>query len=132
MKLVPFAGQEFKKAAKTKAAVEKLAPIKVAYVPPPPSPLAEWGKIFRELRTENGLSQHQVSHGAKINRSTLRRIEEGRACGHLDVVERLARYFGYELDIVPSGEKVKHLAPADVSSKDAVRRLLKLSPADMR
>lgn len=56
-----------------------------------------WGKLVLSLRCEQKVSQRQLSAGAKVNRSTLRRIEEGSG-GDIETIERLLDYLGYELD----------------------------------
>jgi transcriptional regulator with XRE-family HTH domain len=57
-----------------------------------------WGKLVIQLRDEQKLSQRQLSAGAKVNRSTLRRIEDGTARGDIEIMERLLNYMGYELE----------------------------------
>ena len=48
-----------------------------------------WGNLVVSLRDEQGISQRQLASRAKVNRSTLRRIEEGTARGDIDIMERL-------------------------------------------
>lgn len=94
-----------------------------------------WGDTIRTLRREQKISQRQLSVGAKVNRSTLRRIEEGPGSGDIDTIERLFNYLGYELDVLASMTqeqrlKKQHQAPADDPnkvSKAAKNRLLGLS-----
>ena len=57
-----------------------------------------WGTLIHDLRSERGLSQRRLADEAQVNRSTLRRIEEGTARGDIDVIERLLTLMGYELE----------------------------------
>ena len=57
-----------------------------------------WGTLIRRLRDEQHISQRQLAARAKVNRSTLRRIEDGEARGDIDIIERLLNYLGYELE----------------------------------
>lgn len=57
-----------------------------------------WGLEIKRIRREQGISQRALASGAKVNRSTLRRIEQGIARGDIDIVERLFDYLGYELE----------------------------------
>lgn len=67
-------------------------------LPPQKSEPNFWGELVVRLREEQKISQRQLASGAGVNRSTLRRIEEGTARGDIDVVERLLNYLGYELE----------------------------------
>jgi transcriptional regulator with XRE-family HTH domain len=69
-----------------------------------------WGGLIRDLRTERGLSQRQLAFLAQVNRSTLRRIEDGTARGDIDLIERLLRVSGYELEAMHRDEQRKRLA----------------------
>lgn len=64
-----------------------------------------WGNLVVSLRDEQGISQRQLASRAKVNRSTLRRIEEGTARGDIDIMERLLKYLGYELEAVTTMSK---------------------------
>lgn len=55
---------------------------------------------MRELSKERGMSQRQAAAAAKLNRSTLRRIERVGASPEISVLERLLKLYGYELDAV--------------------------------
>ncbi len=57
-----------------------------------------WGDLIHQLREDLRLSQRKLADEAHVNRSTLRRIEEGTARGDIDVIERLLGYMGYELE----------------------------------
>ena len=57
-----------------------------------------WGSLIQQLRTEQSVSQRQLATGARVNRSTLRRIEDGTARGSIDALERLLAFLGYELE----------------------------------
>jgi transcriptional regulator with XRE-family HTH domain len=57
-----------------------------------------WGGLIRTLRTEKGFSQRQMASLAKVNRSTLRRVEDGLARGDIALIERILSVVGYELE----------------------------------
>ena len=57
-----------------------------------------WGDLVLTLRKEQKISQRRLSVEAKVNRSTLRRIEEGPGRGDIETIERLLNYLGYELE----------------------------------
>ena len=59
-----------------------------------------WGPLIRELRTQQKISQRQLSEATRVNRATLRKIEAGTTPGDIDSMERLLHYLGYELDAV--------------------------------
>ena len=59
-----------------------------------------WGQTIRDLRVEKKISQRQLAEDTKVNRATLRKIEEGLTPGDIDSISRLLEYFGYELDAV--------------------------------
>lgn len=98
-----------------------------------------WGDLIKSLREQRKLSQRQVAQGAKVNRSTLRRIEEGATEGSIDVVERVLAYLGYELDAMTTvslQERRKQLA-AEASgpvrrSRMSAEWLLAVRPDDLR
>jgi transcriptional regulator with XRE-family HTH domain len=93
-----------------------------------------WGDLVRQLREEQGISQRLLATGAKVNRSTLRRIEEGTARGDIDIVEKLLNYLGYELEAETAASRDELLkrraaetADPSMRSRLAVSRLLGLS-----
>jgi transposase-like protein/DNA-binding XRE family transcriptional regulator len=55
-----------------------------------------WNHLIPELRREKGMSQRRLAAIAKVSRSTLRRIEEGRT-RNMSAIERLAAAMGYVL-----------------------------------
>jgi len=90
-----------------------------------------WGQLIQELRREKGLSQRRLSEAAAVNRSTLRRIEEGKARVGIDVIERLLEFMGYELeaihcDAVKAKQELMAVEAADTEGKSrkAVMSLL--------
>lgn len=60
----------------------------------------DWGAMIRTIRLEQGLSQRQLAIGARVNRSTLRRLEEGDARGEIVMIERVLNYMGYEMEVM--------------------------------
>ena len=57
-----------------------------------------WGNLIRSLREEQQISQRTLASAAKVNRSTLRRIESGQTSGDIRIMERLLNHLGYELE----------------------------------
>ncbi len=95
-----------------------------------------WGALVHQLRDEKRLSQRRLADEARVNRSTLRRIEEGTARGDIDVIERLLSNLGYELEALDQGalEQQRVRAEADAADPDqrsacAMSRLLRLDHA---
>ncbi|NKM86352.1 helix-turn-helix domain-containing protein [Rhizobium laguerreae] len=76
----------------------------------------KWGTLIRRLREDHGLSQREFAVAAKVNRSTLRRIEGGETSGEVDVVDRMLELLGYELDAIKVREPT--VAPRKQPSKD--------------
>jgi transcriptional regulator with XRE-family HTH domain len=74
-----------------------------------------WGRLITDIRDEQRISQRKLSVKADVNRSTLRRIEDGTARGEIDVIEHLLNVLGYEL------EALRHEA---VKERDRVLREL--------
>jgi transcriptional regulator with XRE-family HTH domain len=92
-----------------------------------------WGELILELRTERRLSQRQLSVEAQVNRSTLRRIEDGRARCDIDLIESLLRVLGYEIEAIQQEalrrqEMIRTAVAADprVISRKAANRLLQM------
>ena len=54
-----------------------------------------WGNLIRSLREEQQISQRTLASAAKVNRSTLRRIESGQTSGDIRIMERLLNHLGY-------------------------------------
>jgi transcriptional regulator with XRE-family HTH domain len=57
---------------------------------------------IRELRLEQGMSQRELARRAKVNRSTVRRIEKGTCLASTDVYQRLLNPLGYEVAVRPT------------------------------
>jgi transcriptional regulator with XRE-family HTH domain len=93
-----------------------------------------WGKLIVQLREEQKLSQRQLAAGAKVNRSTLRLIEEGKTSGYIDSIEALFKYMGYELEVVDQSvttrlkERKSENDDPKIQSRIAAVRLMKLDP----
>lgn len=109
-----------------------------AFTPIALSPRNLWGKLIQDLRAENRISQRQLAVKAKVNRSTLRRIEDGEARGDIDIIERLLNYLGYELEAILSEsiqDRLKKQAAIETDpsqrSKLAAQRLLSLGMSEL-
>ena len=95
-----------------------------------------WGELIRQLRTDRGISERQLAREAKVNRSTLRRIEEGKATCALAVMERLLGYLGHDLEALSRGAVHDRVPLSEVHpsarSQVAASRLLRLAPRDLK
>lgn len=94
-----------------------------------------WGKLIRQLREEQKLSQRLLCVRAHINRQTLRKIESGEIAGSMDTIERALHYLGYELEAmarVNAAERLKYQRTMEDDpsrkSKLAASRLMILGP----
>lgn len=66
-----------------------------------------WGELIKSLREEKGISQRVLADRARVNRSTLRRIEAGKTSGDIATMERVLEYLGYELEALDrEGQRV--------------------------
>jgi len=59
-----------------------------------------WGKLVKDLRGEQGITQRKLAAACRVNRVMLRMIERGEKPGDMDVMERLLEFLGYELDAI--------------------------------
>lgn len=64
----------------------------------------KWGRMIGDLRREARLSERKLAREVGINRATLRKIESGEGIMHMNTLEAVLRYFGYELDAIRVGE----------------------------
>lgn len=70
----------------------------------------DWAKLLKDLRVECGVSQRRLAADARINRSTLSRIETGEAEAGVVDMERILDVLGYELDVMPRRVSVQSKA----------------------
>jgi transcriptional regulator with XRE-family HTH domain len=56
-----------------------------------------WGGLVRKLRQERGIGQRALALGVRMNRSTIRNIEDGKNRDILRI-ERVLAYFGHDLE----------------------------------
>ncbi len=59
-----------------------------------------WGKIFRDIRVSKGLSQRELAELADVNRSSLRRFEDGLTSGNMEMLEGIAFVLGCEFELM--------------------------------
>lgn len=97
-----------------------------------------WGSLIAGLRAEQKVSQRQLAARARVNRSTLRRIEDGTARGDIDIMERLLKYLGYELEAMSAvsiEERIRAQAALesnpDKRAELAAQRLLSMSVVNL-
>ena len=81
-----------------------------------------WSKDLGELRREKGLSQRQLAELAKVNRTTLRAIEDGTSPIPIDVYERLLAVLGYELVPIKREVSLNELRKQASTETDPERR----------
>ena len=81
-----------------------------------------WGTLVHQLRDERRLSQRRLADQARVNRSTLRRIEEGTARGDIDVIERLLVNLGYELEALDQTALEQQRRRAEAQAADPDQR----------
>jgi DNA-binding XRE family transcriptional regulator len=81
-----------------------------------------WGKLVKELRAEFRMSQRELARHARVNRSTLRRLEDGIAGCNINIVERLLNTLGYDLDALPREGRLERLRRRAAMVTDPVKR----------
>jgi transcriptional regulator with XRE-family HTH domain len=81
-----------------------------------------WGNLIHDIRVEQRISQRRLASHAQVNRSTLRRIEEGRARGDVDMIEKLLGYMGYELEAITRDSRAERLRQLQEIEKDPEKR----------
>lgn len=98
-----------------------------------------WGELIVQLRKEAKITQRQLSKGAGVNRSTLRRVEEGRTSADIDMMSRVLDYLGYELEILLKESKLEVLRRRAGETVDPTQRsrlaaasLLAVGPIDLQ
>jgi len=57
-----------------------------------------WGKLLKDLRAEQRVTQRALSAQTGVNRATIRRIELGLISPELRIMERLLDHLGYEME----------------------------------
>ena len=55
------------------------------------------GDLIKELRTERGLSQQELSKFSNVPFTTINKLENGKANVTIDTLERILAVFSYEL-----------------------------------
>src|ERR1035437_7022742 len=57
-----------------------------------------WGKLIRQLRLEQKVSQRELCRKCNIQSRTLRKYEEGKSTPYIDIIERILEALAYELE----------------------------------
>lgn len=57
------------------------------------------GNKIKNIRQKKGLTQSQLSEMSKLTRTTISKIEAGKFNASIDLIERLIKPLGAELDI---------------------------------
>lgn len=57
------------------------------------------GNKIKNIRQKKGLTQSQLSEMSKLTRTTISKIEAGKFNASIDLIERLIKPLGSELDI---------------------------------
>lgn len=58
-----------------------------------------WCGLIKDLRAEQRMSQQELATRANVNRTTLRRIEEGKTSPNMEIFERLLSALGHDLAV---------------------------------
>ena len=66
-----------------------------------------WGDLVRKLRMERKIAQRTLAHGVRMNRSTIRNIEDGKT-RDIRRIEAVLTFFGYELEALSPQEPILH------------------------
>jgi transcriptional regulator with XRE-family HTH domain len=81
-----------------------------------------WGGLIRNLREEQRITQRTLAARTKVNRSTLRRIENGDTSADMDIMERLLAYLGYELEALERASVEQRLRAQREAEENPERR----------
>lgn len=81
-----------------------------------------WGRLIQKRRLEQGMSQRELAKRAKVNRTTLRRIEKGTARGDMETMQRVAGTLGYEFGLIARENSLEQLREAASMETDPDRR----------
>jgi transcriptional regulator with XRE-family HTH domain len=96
---------------------------------PASGPSTELGRVLARLRNERGLAQKQVAHLAKIDGSTLSRLESGERGVSQEVLDRVCRALRLnrheQLDVLVAAGFLNEDA-AELLSDDDVARIARL------
>jgi len=79
-----------------------------------------WGRLIKQLRTEQGVTQRQLSQAARVPRPTIIRIENGDCPGFFDQMERIFSALGYELEALPVNPDTHDFGPAKLQSIEGI------------
>jgi transcriptional regulator with XRE-family HTH domain len=83
-----------------------------------------WGELIRALREEQGVTQRTLAARAKVNRSTLRRIETGGTSGDIETMEKLLHYLGYELEALSAAGVEERIRRQQIEEENPERRAI--------
>lgn len=59
-----------------------------------------WGLLVRQIRKEQSVSQRELAKLAGVHRSSLRRLEDGKTSGTMDMLELIVGALGYEFELM--------------------------------
>jgi transcriptional regulator with XRE-family HTH domain len=96
-----------------------------------------WGELIKKLREEQKLTQRMLATQAKVSRTTLRRIETGASSAEVELLERLLRTLGYELEALETTEKHDRMLDWELGANTAdgrartAKRRLRLLPVGL-
>lgn len=90
----------------------------------------KYGEILKKLRTENGLSQQELTDRLTINRSTYARYETSSTQPDYETLERIADYYNVTIDyLLGRSSHPKLSAERDKDVNKEVEELMKLLQA---
>lgn len=84
-------------------------------------PSNNFGKILRNLRKEEHLTQEDLSKIIKADRSSIANYERGERLPPIDSLILIANYFNVSLDYLILGKEISN---TDVTSNEALRGLM--------
>ena len=81
-----------------------------------------WGKLIKELRLKQGITQRRLAVLVGVNRMRLRNIEAGLVAGDIVIIEQLLGYLGYELEAMERDGEEERLRRQAQDELDPDRR----------
>ena len=89
---------------------------------------------LRELRKERGMTQQAVAEALGVSFSTVSMYERGQRCPDMEMLGRIADYFGVTTDVLLGKSAAEMAAPAPTSAETMRQRLAArygLTPAQL-
>jgi XRE family aerobic/anaerobic benzoate catabolism transcriptional regulator len=87
------------------------------------------GRRIRRARTERGMTQSELAHGARVGANYIPRLERGELVPSVEAAFRIARALGLSLDEMCGRTPARKEGP---EVQDAIGRLEKTDAASLR